>query len=428
MASKIIHLANINNAVMTSGMKEGGSMSNIPGITSKVNPFVLNVVARHSVTLSSHGLRDMASDEGGYEEKDEIIVKIFKDNIDQTTKRNAEILKSVKNKGYYAEWPSELQTIIMRKAEKEILSNQPNTTLAPAACFIDEATNKNAAFGNAQLPFTESEWYFAIEAGFYFWSPEKYCEDNIVDFRMNLKYAIPYIWWNLMFIHTLNELPKRNNIVQRTEEFAKLTEENRKLKETVYSMEQAIESNHSRAEREKAEAIEQARRDAQRETLSQMSKDRARLEHDIKDRDMIIADLTRQLSALSSQGASDEAAKAIQQEMSPTKPVPEDSDDQLEISLPSKGVLFVSAQEAMLKKVKSLHPDWSFLSSKTIDTIDPSIRLVIIHTEFIGHSLQEKVRAQCPDGADILFVSKTNSACLEREILERYRNIKTQVA
>lgn len=367
-----------------------------------------------------------------------VLVKKIQERQNYLAHRNNRLIRSVKKQGCYAKNFDELKRQMMQRVQIANAATSPKTLDGSIMSFaVNILMNKN--IDSSSRCFTDDDWETAIELGVLLASPETYAKesemplDEYVDKHFDECYA--YICLCLLFIHMSNELNNRvddatfqvfrekmNMLVQQVEDYRRKTDE---LQRSLNESEQRSSIALSRAVRE---AESKARSDERQKQAREIKL----RERTIREQENEIEELRNQLKASSDEGHMNDSKPAAPQDSASIEPsagmATDAESSDLNIELPSRGVVIVGDDRTLLRKVVKHHPDWVTISAKSVASIDPSISLVIIHTKNVGHDLGERVRAKAPAGAKVIFVSRTNLNLLEQEIQERYAGILEKAA
>lgn len=224
------------------------------------NIFDEKMVAAYSKVLTQQTVAGMKVNGQAIQDGDEEIIEASEARLQKLGKRNARILKRIKEKGYYAQHMFELKQIITSKIKKERDKEQRKSIFTALANFIILGTNDFQVFKGISFDITDYEWEFAIDFGFYLANPDVYFSDDASEFLISLDEYIPHIWFCLIFIHAMSELEGRDEVNNRILEFAALHTWNDELKKKIDNLTLQLRDERSKAEKEMIAAVEQVQK------------------------------------------------------------------------------------------------------------------------------------------------------------------------
>ena len=108
----------------------------------------------------------------------------------------------------------------------------------------------------------------------------------------------------------------------------------------------------------------------------------------------------------------------------------EDADDAFsDVALPETGVLFLGGHPNLIKKLKQIYPDWTYLGLKDIAQmrVDRSVGLCYIWSKHLSHTAMQMVTRNVRGEYPTVYLEATNLNRLEVEMREGYAAIANNV-
>lgn len=117
----------------------------------------------------------------------------------------------------------------------------------------------------------------------------------------------------------------------------------------------------------------------------------------------------------------------IQEEISELEEQYDDFDD---IEIPEdKSVVFLGGSPNLVKKIRDIHPGWRYISDESsagwraLKNETASVKLLILYSKHISHSLCQAVRNSLGSDVPIIYLNSDNPQMAEKVIYEDYKHL-----
>lgn len=130
----------------------------------------------------------------------------------------------------------------------------------------------------------------------------------------------------------------------------------------------------------------------------------------LKEKDGAIEQLQRRIELLENERAEQEHRAMLDAEAAlTTKPW-------LQEDLPENGILFVGGHTNMVKKLKEIHPSWSYISDYINASLPTKVNAIFIWPAHLSHPLWYRINETYQGREKMLYVQATNLGRLEEEM------------
>lgn len=321
----------------------------------------------------------------------------------QGRRRMEHTIRRLKDKGLYLETYGELESKLcgMMSGKFAVGTVLFGMLFLNFSCKVDGILKPD-------ISLTWDDWSSAIELTMTACVPDVMA-DTEAFYISSLVNHVPELYLNLFFVTILTRIQGALDSFQEAgaalrslkgevDQLSQYFDERKRLNETVESLREQLAQNRQAFDNEKR----------------RYEKRIMRLEHDV--------DALSRGEQLDQSETDDDFDMAEAIDVDDVFDDGEQEDDMSELAaLPDDGVLFVGGHPNMLKKVKAIHPFWTYQSGRgRVRPLDTT-RVVFVWNKHLGHPEFDAIQAGLK-GRDLpmFYVSATNMNRLEREMKELY--------
>lgn len=321
----------------------------------------------------------------------------------QGRRRMEHTIRRLKDKGLYLETYGELESKLcgMMSGKFAVGTVLFGMLFLNFSCKVDGILKPD-------ISLTWDDWSSAIELTMTACVPDVMA-DTEAFYISSLVNHVPELYLNLFFVTILTRIQGALDSFQEAgaalrslkgevDQLSQYFDERKRLNETVESLREQLAQNRQAFDNEKR----------------RYEKRIMRLEHDV--------DALSRGEQLDQSETDDDFDMAEAIDVDDVFDDGEQEDDMPELAaLPDDGVLFVGGHPNMLKKVKAIHPFWTYQSGRgRVRPLDTT-RVVFVWNKHLGHPEFDAIQAGLK-GRDLpmFYVSATNMNRLEREMKELY--------
>lgn len=321
----------------------------------------------------------------------------------QGRRRMEHTIRRLKDKGLYLETYGELESKLcgMMSGKFAVGTVLFGMLFLNFSCKVDGILKPD-------ISLTWDDWSSAIELTMTACVPDVMA-DTEAFYISSLVNHVPELYLNLFFVTILTRIQGALDSFQEAgaalrslkgdvDRLSQYFDERKRLNETVESLREQLAQNRQAFDNEKR----------------RYEKRIMRLEHDV--------DALSRGEQLDQSETDDDFDMAEAIDVDDVFDDGEQEDDMPELAaLPDDGVLFVGGHPNMLKKVKAIHPFWTYQSGRgRVRPLDTT-RVVFVWNKHLGHPEFDAIQAGLK-GRDLpmFYVSATNMNRLEREMKELY--------
>ena len=269
--------------------------------------------------------------------------------------------------------------------------------------------------GNYFIELHEEDWYDAVDTVVMRYAPELVDDETCKNYAVVIERHIQDLWVGMIIQSNarVREAENKKKKIEKSpdgcnDELLEVMKENAALQEQIQILKSRLEKVTENAQKLNS-MLTQRNLEHGKEIIVAEAKKREEMDILQKKLDGMHAE-NLLLRGMLSSPENEEDNIEIEQEES------------VESELPESGVLFLGGHTNMVKKLRQIHPGWSYLGDENIPQLmtDRRVEVCVVWTKHLSHKVTRARNRNIKGHFPIVYVTSTNLELLEKEMRRGY--------